>query len=173
VTTSPLEPPPSRWAFPPPQEAPGRAPLGIGADLEPGTLVAAYRTGIFPWPDDAGRLLWWSPDPRAIFDLESWRCHRSIGRSVRRAGWRFTVDGDFQGVMRACGEASGSSRRGKLYRQLRVRAGLLSQTGTRYDRARFRSQLRTPYRSTPTGRCSRGRGGSELDPRKTRMATSL
>ncbi len=101
----PIEPPPSRWAFPPAEDAPARAPLGIGADLEPGTLLAAYRAGIFPWPDDAGRLLWWSPDPRAVMPLEGF--HES--RSLRRARRRFVVTRDraFADVMRGCGSTHG------------------------------------------------------------------
>jgi leucyl/phenylalanyl-tRNA--protein transferase len=101
----PIEPPPSRWAFPSPHDAPERAPLGIGADLEPGTLVAAYRSGIFPWPDDAGRLLWWSPDPRAILPLDAF--HES--RSLRRVRHRFGVTRDtaFADVMRGCATTHG------------------------------------------------------------------
>jgi leucyl/phenylalanyl-tRNA---protein transferase len=101
----PIEPPPSRWAFPPAEDAPARAPLGIGADLEPGTLIAAYRAGVFPWPDDAGRLLWWSPDPRAVMPLDGF--HES--RSLRRARRRFVVTRDraFADVMRGCGSTHG------------------------------------------------------------------
>jgi leucyl/phenylalanyl-tRNA---protein transferase len=101
----PQEPPPTRWAFPPPESAPDRAPLGMGADLEPGTLLAAYRMGIFPWPDDAGRLLWWSPDPRAILPLDGF--HES--RSLRRARGRFAVTRDtaFADVMRGCATSHG------------------------------------------------------------------
>jgi len=100
-----IEPPPSRWAFPPAEDAPARAPLGIGADLEPGTLIAAYRAGIFPWPDDAGRLLWWSPDPRAVLPLD--RFHES--RSLRRTRRHFVVTRDraFADVMRGCGSTHG------------------------------------------------------------------
>jgi leucyl/phenylalanyl-tRNA--protein transferase len=79
--------------------------VALGGKLEPETLVAAYRSGIFPWSSDPV-LSWWSPDPRAIFDLESWRPHRTIMRTVRRAGWRFTSDRAFTEVMRACAEAS-------------------------------------------------------------------
>jgi leucyl/phenylalanyl-tRNA---protein transferase len=79
--------------------------VACGGTLEPDTLIAAYRSGIFPWSSDPV-ISWWSPDPRAIFDLDSWRPHRSAARSVRRAGWRFTVDHDFAGVMRACAEPS-------------------------------------------------------------------
>jgi len=79
--------------------------VAVGGTLDPDTLVAAYSAGIFPWSSDPV-LTWWSPDPRAIFDLDSWRAHRSTGRSARRAGWRFTVDADFLGVMRACAAPS-------------------------------------------------------------------
>lgn len=79
--------------------------VACGGTLEPDTLIAAYRSGIFPWSSDPV-ISWWSPDPRAIFDLDSWRPHRSAARSVRRGGWRFTVDRDFAGVMRACAQPS-------------------------------------------------------------------
>lgn len=101
----PIEPPPTRWAFPPADEAPARAPLGVGADLEPGTLLAAYRAGVFPWPDDTGRLLWWSPDPRAILPLDGLH----VSRSLRRVRPRFAVTRDvaFADVMRGCATSHG------------------------------------------------------------------
>jgi leucyl/phenylalanyl-tRNA--protein transferase len=77
----------------------------VGGTLDPDTLIAAYSAGIFPWSSEPV-LTWWSPDPRAIFDLDRWRCHRTIQRSVRRAGWRFSVDRDFAGVMSGCAEAT-------------------------------------------------------------------
>jgi leucyl/phenylalanyl-tRNA--protein transferase len=82
--------------------------VALGGRLLPDTLIAAYRAGIFPWSSDPV-LTWWSPDPRAIFDLDSWRPHRSVAKAVRRGGWQFTVDKDFGGVMRACAE-SGADR---------------------------------------------------------------
>ena len=77
--------------------------VATGGTLDPDTLIAAYRSGIFPWSSDPV-ISWWSPDPRAIFDLDGWRPHRSTARSARRAGWRFTIDHDFTGVMRACAQ---------------------------------------------------------------------
>jgi len=77
--------------------------VALGGTLNPDTLISAYRAGVFPWSSDPV-LTWWSPDPRAIFDLEHWQPHRSASRSVRRAGWRFSVDRAFEGVMRACAE---------------------------------------------------------------------
>jgi leucyl/phenylalanyl-tRNA--protein transferase len=78
--------------------------VALGGTLDIDTLIRAYRAGIFPWSSDPV-ISWWSPDPRAIFDLESWRPHRSTARSARRSGWQFSVDRDFAGVMRACAES--------------------------------------------------------------------
>ena len=78
--------------------------VALGGTLDIDTLIRAYRAGIFPWSSDPV-ISWWSPDPRAIFFLESWRPHRSTARSARRAGWQFSVDRDFAGVMRACAES--------------------------------------------------------------------
>lgn len=75
--------------------------VAVGGDLNPDTLVRAYRSGIFPWSSDPA-VTWWSPDPRAIFDLASFHSHRSVDKAIRRNGWRFTTDQDFEGVMRAC-----------------------------------------------------------------------
>jgi leucyl/phenylalanyl-tRNA--protein transferase len=79
--------------------------VALGGRLDPDTLISAYRAGVFPWSSDPV-ISWWSPDPRAIFDLATWQPHRTIGRSARRAGWRFSVDEDFAGVMRACAAPS-------------------------------------------------------------------
>jgi leucyl/phenylalanyl-tRNA---protein transferase len=67
------------------ERPPGGDLLAVGADLEPGTLLAAYRTGLFPMhvePWDERRLGWWSPDPRGVL--------RSLRRSLRR--FTITVD---------------------------------------------------------------------------------
>jgi len=75
--------------------------VAVGGSLDPDTLVRAYRAGIFPWSSDP-LVTWWSPDPRAVFDLETWEPPRSLRQRLRRERWRFEVDRDFEGVMRAC-----------------------------------------------------------------------
>lgn len=77
--------------------------VALGGRLEPELLLEAYRSGIFPWSSDPV-VTWWSPDPRAIFDLATWKPHRSVRQSIRNNGWRFAVDSDFSGVMQACAE---------------------------------------------------------------------
>ncbi len=76
--------------------------VAVGADLEPGTLLAGYRAGLFPMPFDRRRIAWFSPDPRGILPLDGLRVTRSLRKSVRR----FEVRGDtcFTAVMDACGD---------------------------------------------------------------------
>lgn len=84
--------------------APSHGCLAAGGDLEPGTVLAAYRNGIFPWPDPSGRLLWWSPDPRAVLPLDGFHESRSLRRVRRRGTYRVTRDQDCAGVMAGCAD---------------------------------------------------------------------
>jgi leucyl/phenylalanyl-tRNA--protein transferase len=81
--------------------------VGVGADLEPGTLLAAYRSGLFPMPLDQilrhdTALAWWSPDPRGVLPLERMRVSRSLRQSARR--YEISVDAAFPDVVRACAD---------------------------------------------------------------------
>ncbi len=100
----PIEPPPSRYAMPSPESAPPHGCLAAGGDLEPGTILAAYRSGIFPWPDPDGRLLWWSPDPRAILPLDAFHESRSLRRLRRRGVFRVTRDEACSAVIAGCAD---------------------------------------------------------------------
>jgi leucyl/phenylalanyl-tRNA--protein transferase len=99
----PVEPPPTIWDLPAPEVAGDGEIVAIGADLEPGTLLAAYRTGLFPMRVGKGRRLgWWSPDPRGIIPLDALH----VSRSLRRSRGRFEVRRDtaFEAVMRGCAD---------------------------------------------------------------------
>jgi leucyl/phenylalanyl-tRNA--protein transferase len=104
----PTEPPATGWVFPDLADLPadGRADdlVGMGADLEPGTLLAAYRRGLFPMPaeDFADGMLWWSPIERGVLPLDGLRVSRSLRQSVRRMDVR--VDSAFADVIAACGD---------------------------------------------------------------------
>lgn len=98
----PHEPAPSTWEFPDPRHAADDV-VAIGADLDPGTILKAYRSGLFPMRlGRAGRLGWWSPNPRGVFPLDGLRVSTSLRKSARR----FTVraDVDFGAVIRACAD---------------------------------------------------------------------
>jgi leucyl/phenylalanyl-tRNA--protein transferase len=90
--------------MPDPQTALPNGLLACGGDLEPGTVLAAYRAGIFPWPDPDERLLWWSPEPRAILPLDRFHESRSLRRTRRRGAFRVTVDRAYASVMEGCAD---------------------------------------------------------------------
>ncbi len=99
----PVEPPPLRWAFPPVDDADADGLVGVGADLEPATILAAYRRGMFPMPLGAhGPIGWWSPDPRAVIPLDGLRVTRSLRRSRRR--YEIRIDTAFAEVIDACAD---------------------------------------------------------------------
>jgi leucyl/phenylalanyl-tRNA--protein transferase len=98
----PVEPPPTPWALPDPlQGLPGDDLVGVGADLEPGTVLAAYRSGLFPMPV-GDRLGWWSPDPRGVLPLDGLHVSRSLRRSCRR--YEVRIDSAFERVIEACAD---------------------------------------------------------------------
>ena len=96
----------SIWSFPPPSKWPDDDLIATGADLEPETLITAYRLGLFPMElhTRARALAWWSPDPRGIIPLGGLRVTRSMRQSARR--YEVRVDTRFVDVMRGCGDPS-------------------------------------------------------------------
>ncbi len=85
---------------------PGVDLVAMGADLEPGTLLAGYRAGLFPMPDDPGsrrsKIAWYSPDPRGVLPLDGLR----VSRSLRKRLDQFEVRRDtaFRSVMLGCAD---------------------------------------------------------------------
>ena len=100
--TGPTPLPPSRYDFDP-VDWPDDDCVVAGADLEPPTIVDAYRHGAFPMPQ-AGRLLWWSPMRRGVLEPGTLKVTRSMRRSARRL--RVTVDTAFEEVIDACADPS-------------------------------------------------------------------
>ena len=108
-----FRPAPSRFEMPDPARAePGDDVIAIGADLEPGTLLAAYRGGLFPMPVHPdrrrSRIAWYSPDPRGVLPLDGLHVSRSLRRSCRRYTTR--MDTAFEAVMRACADPDREGR---------------------------------------------------------------
>jgi leucyl/phenylalanyl-tRNA---protein transferase len=110
----------TRWRFPNDFVDHPSDLITLGADLEPGTLLAAYAQGLFPmpWENDTSAfsipahpvqrktehnsaLGWWSPDPRGVILAELWEPNRSMRRARRK--YRITVDEAFDDVVAGCG----------------------------------------------------------------------
>ena len=105
----PIEPPLSPWMFPDLRaHTPGTRDepddlVAMGADLEPGTLLAAYRSGLFPMPESSTeQMLWWSPVTRGVLPLGNLKVSRSLRQSVSRMEIR--VDTAFDEVIDACAD---------------------------------------------------------------------
>src|SRR3954447_4447634 len=99
---APEKRPRSNYHFPSPDVGVGpEGVIGVGADLEPGTVLEAYHQGIFPWPSGRrGTVLWCSPNPRAILPLgDEPHWSRSLRRSLRVKPFRITIDEAFGDVM--------------------------------------------------------------------------
>lgn len=99
--------------MPSPAEArPGVDLVALGADLQPGTILAAYRSGLFPMPVDPdkkrSKIAWYSPDPRGVLPLDGLHVSKSLRRSRRR--YQVTMNTAFTQVMQACGDPEREGR---------------------------------------------------------------
>jgi leucyl/phenylalanyl-tRNA--protein transferase len=78
--------------------------VGVGGELTPDTLLLAYTDGVFPWFSEGDPILWWSPDPRAIIELDELHVSRRLARRIRSGRFEVSFNRSFAEVMRACGE---------------------------------------------------------------------
>lgn len=88
--------------FPPPEYADPSGLLAVGGDLSSKRLLEAYRLGIFPWFTEDQPILWWSPDPRFVLELDQFRISRSLRKTVKRKIFQVTFDRAFEDVIQAC-----------------------------------------------------------------------
>ncbi len=85
-----------------PESADGFGLVGIGGDLRPDRLLAAYRQGVFPMYEEGEPICWWSPDPRAVFEIDGLHVARRLLRTIRSGRFQVTFNQDFPAVMRGC-----------------------------------------------------------------------
>lgn len=99
--------PPISQAWPAHSPAPGL--VAVGGALDVSTLVAAYSATIFPWFSDGEPILWWSPDPRMVLDVQRLRLHRSLRKAIQRfaanASCQIRIDTAFDQVISACAQS--------------------------------------------------------------------
>jgi leucyl/phenylalanyl-tRNA--protein transferase len=98
--------------FPDPEESEQDGLLAVGGDLSPRRVLTAYALGIFPWPISDMPLTWFAPPERMILRFHDLKVSRSLRRSIRRGGFRLTMDQAFGQVMEACAQAPRSKEAG-------------------------------------------------------------
>jgi leucyl/phenylalanyl-tRNA--protein transferase len=59
---------------------------------------------MFPWYAEGDPVCWWSPDPRAIFELDGLHIAQRLRRTIRSARYTCTVNRDFAAVLRGCAD---------------------------------------------------------------------
>ena len=101
VWLSPDDPPES---FPPVSAALSEPDglLAAGGDLSAARLLYAYRHGIFPWYEDGQPLLWWSPEPRCVFEPGDFHISRRLRQQLRSTTAEIRVNTAFVDVIQAC-----------------------------------------------------------------------
>lgn len=90
----------------PPVELAEEGLLAVGGDLRPERLLLAYSQGIFPWYEEGQPILWHSPDPRLVLEVEKLHVPRSLAKAMRRRPFRLTLDTAFRRVIEGCASAS-------------------------------------------------------------------
>lgn len=107
----PLEPPPTPWQFAGVAGSATDDLAAVGADLEPGTLLEAYRHGLFPMGlgrHGGGALGWWSPDPRGVLLPDRFKVRPSLRKVLGR--FEVRVDSAFDEVIAGCADPSRKGR---------------------------------------------------------------
>jgi leucyl/phenylalanyl-tRNA--protein transferase len=97
----------ARGSFLDPEKADATGLVGVGLDLSPQRLLEAYRRGIFPFYDDTTPILWWSPDPRAVFEMDGLHVSRRLARTVRSGKFAVSVNRAFADVINGCADRPG------------------------------------------------------------------
>jgi leucyl/phenylalanyl-tRNA--protein transferase len=89
-----------------PNRADAEGLVAVGGEVEPGLLLEAYRRGVFPWFNEDTPVLWWSPDPRAVIELDEFHVPRRLQRTLRSGHFAFTMDEAFSDVLLGCADRS-------------------------------------------------------------------
>lgn len=92
-------------SFPPVEFADENGILAIGGDLEPESILLAYKNGIFPWPHKNYPLLWFAPPRRAVVFFAELHIGRSLKKAQKQSTLHFTTNKAFGQVIRACAQA--------------------------------------------------------------------
>ena len=112
----------SHPVFPDPRLAEPDGLLAVGGDLSPERLLAAYRSGIFPWFGPGDPILWWSPPERALFLPAGEHLSRSTLKALRRSPFELRRDTCFEAVIRHCAKAPRPGQDGTWITAAMVRA---------------------------------------------------
>jgi len=61
-----------------------RGLVAAGGGLSVQRLLEAYSHGMFPWYSEGQPVLWWSPTPRMVLEVENFKLHRSLRKTLQK-----------------------------------------------------------------------------------------
>lgn len=99
------------YTFPNPLYACDEGLLAYGGDLSPTRLLTAYAKGIFPWYNKEDPILWWSPNPRLILDLDELKVSKSLAKTIKKGIYEIKFDTNFRQVMNECSKIPRKDKR--------------------------------------------------------------
>lgn len=100
------------YSFPNPNNACDEGILAYGGDLSPTRLIKAYISGIFPWYNETDPILWWSPNPRFILDIEDFKISKSLQKTINKEKFEIKFDTNFKKVMLECSKIKRENQKG-------------------------------------------------------------
>lgn len=89
--------------------------VAVGGDLEPASLLLAYRSGIFPWPLDEDLLAWFSPPQRAVLFLDEFHISRKLRKEIAHTTFETSMDRSFREVIERCAEVKNRGIQGSTW----------------------------------------------------------
>lgn len=92
----------SELYFPTVDQASREGILAIGGDLSSERLLLAYKSGIFPWFNDAEPIIWWSPNPRMVLFLYELKVSKSMKKLIDKKIFKITFNQNFKEVIKNC-----------------------------------------------------------------------
>jgi leucyl/phenylalanyl-tRNA--protein transferase len=112
--------------FPHPNDANEDGIVAWGGDLNHSRLIRAYQNGIFPWYAKGDPIIWWSPNPRLIMELDDFKLSRSLQKSIKKFDYKF--DTNFQEVMSKCSSTQRNGQNGTW-----IQEEIMEAYGVLYD----------------------------------------
>ena len=91
--------------FPNPLYANDEGLIAYGGDLNPNRIITAYTKGIFPWYNQNDPILWWSPNPRMVLDLDEFKVSKSLAKTISRNTYKIRFDTNFEQTIIECANA--------------------------------------------------------------------
>lgn len=100
------------YSFPDPTLACDEGILAYGGDLSTTRLITAYTRGIFPWYNKSDPILWWSPNPRFILDINELKVSKSLQKTINKRIFEIKFDKNFEQIMIECSKISRDGQEG-------------------------------------------------------------